>query len=336
MAFLKAKNRAESSLASGVSDTDTSWTLATGEGDKFPARGDFHVTCEDEIVKCTSRTGGVLTVVRAQEGTSGASHASGKAVELRITAAIVTELQDALDAKPDAFLDLDDTPSSYAGHAAKVAKVNAGATALEFALRTKVTFEGGSDDIFSETLMGDTPFTAKINGSPSATSVVYDTDSGENSLTTGTDIGKMVLHNTTRGNNRLIESVDRATNTITTQSSSDDWADNDDITTQSQVNTQSGYVDLDLSGFVATTVTGIFVLVFMKDTAATGEVLRLHPYQSYAGARSVPLWNKTTGLFDTLVAPLAVVSRKITFLVTASGADTAYIVLKYAGKFEDS
>ena len=93
MAFLKIKNRAFSTLASGVSDSDTSWTLATGEGAKFPTTGDFHVTCEDEIVKCTSRSTDVLTVVRAQEGTSAAAHASGKAVELRITAAIIEENQ---------------------------------------------------------------------------------------------------------------------------------------------------------------------------------------------------------------------------------------------------
>ena len=32
MSFLKIKNRAFSTLASGVSDSDTSWTVATGEG----------------------------------------------------------------------------------------------------------------------------------------------------------------------------------------------------------------------------------------------------------------------------------------------------------------
>jgi len=89
MAFLKLKNRAASTLASGVSDSDTSWTVATGEGARFPSSGDFHVTCEDEIVKCTSRSSDVLTVTRAQEGTGAAAHTSGKAVELRITAGVL-------------------------------------------------------------------------------------------------------------------------------------------------------------------------------------------------------------------------------------------------------
>jgi len=93
MAFLKVKNRAVSLLASGVSDTDTSWTLATAEGAKFPDSGNFHVTCEDEIVMCTARSGDVLTAVRAQEGTSAAAHSAGKAVELRVTAGIIENIQ---------------------------------------------------------------------------------------------------------------------------------------------------------------------------------------------------------------------------------------------------
>ena len=93
MAFLEVKNRSISSLASGVSDTETSWTVTTEEGSKFPASGDFHITCEDEIVKCTARSGDVLTVTRAQEGTSAASHDAGQSVELRVTAGIIENIQ---------------------------------------------------------------------------------------------------------------------------------------------------------------------------------------------------------------------------------------------------
>ncbi len=117
MSFLKVKNRAVSSLDSGVNDSVTSWTLAGGEGAKFPTTGDFHVTCEAEIVKCTSRSTDVLTVVRAQEGTSAAAHTSGKAVELRITAGIIEELQETRpSASSFSFLsELDDQIPAHAG-----------------------------------------------------------------------------------------------------------------------------------------------------------------------------------------------------------------------------
>lgn len=96
--FLKVKNRAVSKLASDVSVEATEWTVATGEGDKFPSTYPFHITCEDEIVRCTSRTGDALTVIRAQEETDASPHSAGKDVELRITALIIQELQAYLQA----------------------------------------------------------------------------------------------------------------------------------------------------------------------------------------------------------------------------------------------
>jgi hypothetical protein len=92
MSFLNVANNASSILAAGISAGDTSLTVAAGEGARFPA-SNFHITIEDEILLCTTRTGDVLTVTRAQEGTAAAAHAAAKAVRLNITAAIIQELQ---------------------------------------------------------------------------------------------------------------------------------------------------------------------------------------------------------------------------------------------------
>jgi len=88
MSFLQVKNNASSILASGIDAVATSLTVASGEGARFPATN-FHITIEDEILLCTTRTGDVLTVTRAQEGTAAASHAQGKAVRLNITAEVL-------------------------------------------------------------------------------------------------------------------------------------------------------------------------------------------------------------------------------------------------------
>jgi hypothetical protein len=93
MSFLNVKNNASSILAAGIDAVATSLTVAAGEGARFPA-SNFHITIEDEILLCTTRTGDVLTVTRAQEGTAAAAHAAAKAVRLNITAAIIQELQD--------------------------------------------------------------------------------------------------------------------------------------------------------------------------------------------------------------------------------------------------
>ena len=93
MSFLNVKNNASSILASGIDAVATSLTVASGEGARFPT-SNFHITIEDEILLCTTRTGDVLTVTRAQEGTAAAAHDAAKAVRLNITAAIIQELQD--------------------------------------------------------------------------------------------------------------------------------------------------------------------------------------------------------------------------------------------------
>lgn len=97
MAFLNVANNAESTLASGMTADAVSLTVATGEGAKFPS-GNFHITIDDEILKCTSRSGDVFTVARAQEGTQAAAHSAGTAVQLRWTAGYVQEIHTAISA----------------------------------------------------------------------------------------------------------------------------------------------------------------------------------------------------------------------------------------------
>lgn len=84
-------NNASSSLASTISNSAVSMTVATGEGSLFPtiSTGDyFYVTLDAgsgsrEIVKVTARSGDVMTIVRAQDNTTAQSFGSGTRVELR-------------------------------------------------------------------------------------------------------------------------------------------------------------------------------------------------------------------------------------------------------------
>lgn len=97
-------NNASSTLAVAITTTTTSLTLAAGTGAKFPALSGgnwFMLTLYAvtgvaeslwEIVKCTARSGDVLTVVRAQEGTTARSWSIGTPVELRLTASVASDL----------------------------------------------------------------------------------------------------------------------------------------------------------------------------------------------------------------------------------------------------
>jgi hypothetical protein len=92
MTLLSLKNRAASTLASGISDEDLSLTVASGEGSNFPD-SNFLVTIDDEILLCSSRSSDVLTVTRGQEDTTPAVHSQGADVSLKITAGTIGEIQ---------------------------------------------------------------------------------------------------------------------------------------------------------------------------------------------------------------------------------------------------
>ena len=90
-------NNADSSLNGAIAPDTAVLVLKAGDGAKFPSptNGDFFLVTlfqrlgtselNHEIVKCTSRAGDSLTVVRAQEGTVARAFNSDDLVELRIT-----------------------------------------------------------------------------------------------------------------------------------------------------------------------------------------------------------------------------------------------------------
>lgn len=72
-------SKAVTTLASNITATATSITVATGEGALLPS-SDFFIEIDKEILKCSSRTDDVLTVTRHQKGTTAAAHSSGVSV----------------------------------------------------------------------------------------------------------------------------------------------------------------------------------------------------------------------------------------------------------------
>jgi len=98
------KNNAKTTLASSLSNSATSATVT--DGSVFPSlsAGEFFlVTFDDgtnnEICKCTARSGNTLTIVRAQESTTARAFSSGDAAEGRVTAGVLETIQENIAAK---------------------------------------------------------------------------------------------------------------------------------------------------------------------------------------------------------------------------------------------
>lgn len=143
-------NNAESTLATTITVGATTISVQTGHGVRFPAvttaSGDwFPVTLEDasgniEITRCTDVTGDVLTVTRAQEGTTAFAFAAGALVHNRLTVAALQTKADvdqvtgkALFTHPTAapnvgsqFLVVEPATGALAGQVGKLATYNGG------------------------------------------------------------------------------------------------------------------------------------------------------------------------------------------------------------------
>jgi hypothetical protein len=116
MASVLFSNNASAALASSITTSATTITVTTGAGAQFPAISGgnyFYATLTDssnnlEIVKVTARASDVLTVVRAQEGTTARAYAAADKLELRVTTAALTEyvtlaINDAISATKQAL-----------------------------------------------------------------------------------------------------------------------------------------------------------------------------------------------------------------------------------------
>lgn len=95
--LLVVKNRAYSKLAAAITAGATSLTVTAGEGANFPDTYPFHLTIDDEIVSCTNRSTDTLTIVRAQQSTTAATHSNKSYVALNITAKSITDLNTAVN-----------------------------------------------------------------------------------------------------------------------------------------------------------------------------------------------------------------------------------------------
>jgi len=104
--WLQAKNNASSLLAAGIDAMQTTLTVKSGEGSRFPSVFPFRITVDNEIMECTNRVDDVLTVTRGVEETTAAAHVINKAVRLNITASIITQIQGEIDLKiPKSLVD---------------------------------------------------------------------------------------------------------------------------------------------------------------------------------------------------------------------------------------
>ena len=135
MGYPLFSNNAGTGLVYPITTSATTLYVNGGSGSLFPSPTGgqyFPITLLSqqygylEIVYCTARSGDVLTVVRAQEGTTAHSFATGDAVQQRITAGSLNDLRGA-DNVTDIYAG---TGIAVSGSTGAVTVSNTGVTAL--------------------------------------------------------------------------------------------------------------------------------------------------------------------------------------------------------------
>jgi len=188
----------------------------------------------------------------------------------------------------------------------------------------------------------DTRFESVIAGAPNATTVVYGAiaQGAEDAIKpqTATQLAKARLWNTTRGTFRLITAVNTATNTITTVSSTDSWADADVITIESQTTTVAGgyrYIELDLSqDTVIPKLARVLVFEVMKEDSGGAVYTTTHPYVAQADAKELGVQNPGAGVRIYRTSFISLIQEVFCYRSNASGGATGtYDYFKLMGAF---
>ena len=175
-------NNASSLLAASIDDNDTVVQVGSGEGALFPSpgAGQYFVLAlvnadgDLELTHCTSRTGDLLTVTRAQEGTTAQAWTNGVTrCELRVTAGTLDDFIQVSGDTMEGDLDMNDNELQ---NARVVDPVVEGGQLVATAIR------GTEDDASNEIAVPSDGSRATAGGSP----LVVQADNLMTLLPTGT------------------------------------------------------------------------------------------------------------------------------------------------------
>ncbi len=177
--------------------------------------------------------------------------------------------------------------------------------------------------------VGDGDFVATIATLPTGSSLTYNAPSaGDEDFLTYVDglnqIGRLVLHNTTRGNSAQVLLANVAINSILTADPyPGDWAVGDTITLRSQTCDIGGspyYFDLYVGDAVPEEATVLYVVFGYRTTVAQAS-LALHPYEVYGAAKSVGVNNYVANIVHTFFFPIPLTDQTFCFRLNTVGAN---------------
>jgi hypothetical protein len=188
---------------------------------------------------------------------------------------------------------------------------------------------------------GAAQWTGAINdASPTVNPVTVTTATGALANITpvsSSELGKIIIRNTTRGNSALISSIAGAN--ITFVSVPGNWVNGDALTAEDGT-IGNGYRGIDMTGQseIPTTAVALIVSIAASDSTMTTTSVNvgLHPYETFANSKVVFIGQQVAAVFIRFIAPaLSLVGLKFGLSNQNSGAlATQVIIVRVNGWIE--
>jgi hypothetical protein len=149
-----------------------------------------------------------------------------------------------------------------------------------------------------------------------------------------TDLARIVLHNTTQGEEALIigNGNDGGGAFIQVSDAADvsGWVEDDVITARSQTNTTnigpSRFYDIEIvDAGISDLVTMLTIIAGFRDTGATGERFFVHPYKANNSAERQFVLGVDTAQNNDVPMFVPLIERRLCILWEASGSGTAFV-----------
>lgn len=196
-----------------------------------------------------------------------------------------------------------------------------------------------TNDVYRGNTLSDSNFVSTIATLPGGATLTYGAvtagAAGNLVPASTSQIGKMVLHNTTRGTEALISNCVTGTSTITlTANVPAGWQVGDTITIKSQTNTSNPgtnifFVDFEIVSDVNALARQIVLSGIWIDTGGVPQNAWLHPYQSNVASLQRVITAAVTGAASNLTFPsINFLSKRFCMAWDANGAGTGILILR--------
>lgn len=179
-------------------------------------------------------------------------------------------------------------------------------------------------------------FVCTQNGAPSGANITYNAPSSgaENTInpTLSTELGKIVIHNTTRGTEAYLQATNTATNVMTFTAAGDvsGWQNGDTLTARSQTNTDvigsAYFYDIAITSTeLPPLTTAVIITAQLTDTAAS-KFVRFHPWEAGAASkRQVFPTQVASVVLPIMTQPISLYKKRFTLQWDANGSGTVVL-----------